>query len=109
MIKAALVGPVRAGNELPISAPDVTNRKAVRQWFHPDNMGNSNRMSNSDSTDQTLAQIRKLWATLDRKGRERHLTWTLSQCATCGRRGESDGNGIFCDACCDERMREMNH
>ena len=54
--------------------------------------------------DQVLGQIRKLWAKLERRGRERHLTWTLSQCATCGRRGQADGNGVFCDACCEEAL-----
>jgi len=39
----------------------------------------------------TLEQIQKLWAGLDRDGREAHLDWTKRQCATCGRAGRWEG------------------
>jgi hypothetical protein len=47
-----------------------------------------------------LEQIKSLWATLDRAGRQALLDWILRQCATCGRPGAT--NGHWCDACCDE-------
>jgi hypothetical protein len=49
-----------------------------------------------------LEQIQKLWAKLDRAGREAHLDWTLKQCATCGRSGAV--NGFWCDACVAENQ-----
>ena len=39
----------------------------------------------------TLEQIQKLWAGLDRDGREAHLDWTKRQCATCWTRGQVGG------------------
>jgi hypothetical protein len=44
-----------------------------------------------------LEQIKKLWAELDRAGREAHLKWTLKHCATCGR--DRAVNGFWCNAC----------
>jgi hypothetical protein len=49
-----------------------------------------------------LDEIKALWATLDKDGREQHLAWTLAQCATCGQPGAE--NGFYCDACCEEGM-----
>jgi len=49
-----------------------------------------------------LQLIQKLWNKLDKTGREAHLEWTLSRCATCGRSGAI--NGMWCDACCDEKL-----
>jgi hypothetical protein len=63
------------------------------------------------SEDETLERIQALWATLDHRGRERHLKWVRERCATCGRIGDwggRTGGGVFCDACCDEAMAEMD-
>jgi len=61
-----------------------------------------------------LDQIQKLWHKLDREGRTDLRKWILRQCATCGREGhwmnadgteDPEGNGYWCDACCDEGAR----
>lgn len=50
-----------------------------------------------------LQQIQKLWAKLDRAGRDDHWVWLISQCQTCGRAAESPGAmGGICNACMDE-------
>jgi hypothetical protein len=52
-----------------------------------------------------LEHIRKLWHKLDKADRQRHLEWTLQQCAICGRQGKWEGgwpDGLWCDACCEE-------
>jgi hypothetical protein len=59
-------------------------------------------MTTDDEDDDAsiLEQIKALWATLDKDGRNQHLFWTLHQCATCGRAGAT--NGFWCDPCCEE-------
>lgn len=60
------------------------------------------------TNEATLAQIQQLWTQLDRDERMIFLDWSRELCATCGRKGTWEGidvgNGIYCDACCDERF-----
>ena len=50
-----------------------------------------------------LDQIKALWASLDKDGRQQHLEWAREQCVTCGRRDmRTWGSGCWCDLCCEE-------
>ena len=78
-----------------------------------DREGGAHGGAGAMSDDQILEQIRELWTKLNPRSRGEHLHWTLSMCATCGRKGTWEGppgciGGIWCDACCDEGLRLMD-